>query len=234
MDLDDVRLGIALPHNQAKPLSFSFFLTFTIMEKPRSYVLLVPKLEIDGSYEAVASARNELVKQAIEEDCTHILFMDTDQTYPTNTFTKLLSHNLPFVAAKVHRRYVSFDPILLRMDPEYNDINELLPVPEEEWKNNELIKVDATGGGCSLIETSVFFDLKYPWYRTVRENPKYNRKRVGEDIFFCLKRLRPAGYEVWVDTKLDIGHEAKLNINENFYDLTKGMTSYRQIRLDEK
>lgn len=219
MDLEQVKLGICLPITKQTPISYDFFLSWTLLDKLGNYQLILPKLEVDGSAEAISSMRNDLVKEAIETDCTHIIMMDTDQTYPQDTIIKLLQHQLPIVYGMVFRRYVPFDPILLRVDQEFNDIQRLIKVPEEEWKNNNLVKVDATGCGCMLAETSIFFDLKYPWFRMVRENPRLNRRRMGEDIFFCLKRLKPAGYEVWVDTKIGIGHEAKINVNEGFYDL---------------
>lgn len=232
-DFQNCKLAICLPVSKQTPISFDFFLSFILMNKPYEYKLIIPRLEVEGSFESIASMRNDMVVQAIEDECSHLVMMDVDQTYPQNTLERLFSHRLPIVYAKVHRRYPPFDPILVRKDPQFNDDQKMLMVPEEEWKNNDILKVDSTGAGCFMAEIDIFYNLKFPWFRTIKENPRLGRKRMGEDMFFCLKRLGPAGYDVWVDTTLDIGHEAKVNVNEAFYNLVN-LTKVKFNKIDNK
>lgn len=210
---DDIRLAICLPLIDEK-VDKRFFVSWTIMEKPAAYNLILPGLYPGEFYDNIASIRNQLVEQSLQENYTHILMMDTDQRYPANTLTTLLNHNLPIVGAKVHRRYAPFDPLLLR-----GRMGKYYRVSDEEWENaNGLIEVDATGCGCILFQTEVFRKLGYPWFKILPRTKK--RKAVGEDIYMC-SEARKAGYRIFVDTSIEVGHFATLEINRNFYKLVK-------------
>lgn len=172
----------------------------------------------------MASIRNELVKRALMIGCTHILMLDTDQRYAPDTIEKLLSHDLPVIYAKVHRRYPPFDPILLREDVENK--GKYYNIPVEEWKNNKLTftlqEVDSTGGGCSLFEAEVFNNILYPYYRIVpggMSKSGKERRRIGEDMFLCTQRLKKAGYSIFVDLNIDIGHFTHMEADEDLYEL---------------
>jgi GT2 family glycosyltransferase len=58
-------------------------------------------------------------------------------------------------------------------------------------------KVDITGGGCMLIRTEVFDRIAEPWFA-----PEHD---FGTDIQLC-RQVRAAGWEVWCDTSIEIGH----------------------------
>lgn len=207
-----VKLAIGLPITDFY-IPFPFFISWIQMEKPDTFTVCLPRTPIHEHADSIASIRNDIVQQALEMDCTHLIMMDTDQRYPSNTIPKLLSYNLPIVYAKVHRRYPPFDPILLRGTI---GKGEMTAVPEEEWKNNELVEIDGTGSGCALFDLNVFLDIPYPWYRHIKR--KGDRPQIGEDMFLC-KRLKEAGYKIYSDTKLNITHLSHLEIDENFYDL---------------
>lgn len=153
----------------------------------------------------IDAIRNDLANQALDLGCTHILMMDTDQIYvDVKTIEKLLDHNLPVVGCKVHRRYPPFDPIMLSLnEAEYNEKRKvLIPTTDEEIENNDLIQVGATGCGCILYNTEVFYDTEEPWFEeTLGEDGLV----TGEDIGFCIK-LRSRGIDIYVDTTIDIKH----------------------------
>lgn len=211
--MDDVRLAICLPL-VSEQIEKRFFFSWTVMKKPAEYNLIVPTLHPGEFQENIAAIRNNLIEQALSEDCTHIVMMDTDQRYPRDTLTKLLNHNLPIVGAKVHRRYSPFDPLLIR-----GRIGKYWKVPDEEWENHDgLIEVDATGTGCLMIQSEVFKKLEYPWFKILPTRGK--RRAVGEDIYFCSK-AKKAGFPIFVDVSIEIGHFTTLEINKNFYKLMK-------------
>ena len=138
-----MKLAIGLP--AVSTMIYTAFLdSWVLMEKP-AFVYCRPSFPA-GPTSDICSIRNELVQQSLEHDVTKLLQLDTDQSYPSDLITKLLAHDLPIVAAKVHRRYPPFDPILNR-----GTVDNFEQVPEEEWKEGGLVKVDATGGGCMLI-----------------------------------------------------------------------------------
>ena len=214
---EDVRLAICLPLID-EHVDKRFFISWVIMEKPIEYNLILPTLAPGDFYENIAAVRNQLVEQALINNCTHILMMDTDQIYPADTITKLLSYNLPIVTAKVHRRYAPFDPLLLR-----GSLGRYHRVPDEEWEPvNGLIEVDATGTGCVLFSAEVFRKLEFPWFKIIPGEGK--RKSIGEDVYMFSK-AREAGYKIFVDTSIEISHLATLEINRHFsklYSIAKG------------
>ena len=203
----DVKLGIGIPLTDDKVHS-QFLDSWVLMERP-AFTYLRP-----DHRGPIAEVRNLLVLEALKSNCTHVIMMDTDQEYPYNTITKLLSHDLDAVGALVYRRYPPFDPVMLRS----NDKGGFIKVPEEEMFSGELIEVEATGCGCVMFNTQVFETVPYPWFEFMpAEGPTAD---MGEDIGFCIK-LRNAGYQVFVDTAIEVEHLALMSVNRAAYEIYK-------------
>jgi hypothetical protein len=203
MEVTNFKLGIGIP------LSFpmvpsAFFDSFITMEKPDFTYLRT-------SFGPIDQIRNDLVRQAQETHCSHIIMMDTDQVYHLKTITRLLSHRLPVVGCLIYRRYPPFDPLMLK--GEINRYENIL-----EWDPDSLVEVDATGAGCILFEMEVFRKIPEPWFR-FRSNPNPEKNGIiGEDIGFC-SDLRAAGYRIFVDTSIPAGHLSQMIINEGTWKL---------------
>jgi len=202
-DLSKIKLGIALPNVQDTYPS-EFVDSFCQITKPAHLYL---KPNGGGPIDAV---RNDLVQKALMCDCTHIWMTDTDQVYPQNVLMRLLSHDVDIVAAKVHKRYPPYDPILLRGTLDHFDV-----VPDEEWSKDDgkLVEVDATGFGSVLINMEVFEKIGRPWFNFDLYNSK---EPVGEDIGFYTK-AKAAGYRVFVDCSIKIGHLVRMTVTEESY-----------------
>lgn len=203
MNISNRKLGIGIPSN-LMTLPTSFFDSFTMMDKSMGYVYL------RSGVGDIAEMRNQIVKQALDSSCSHVIMLDTDQIYPVDTITRLLAHKKDIVGGKVHRRYPPFDPLLLR-----GAINSYESVTS--WAKDELIEVDATGTGCLLIATEVFKKLPYPWFRFRKLE---SGAVVGEDIGFC-SDARAVGYKIYVDTGCKIGHLSWMVVTEETHLLFK-------------
>lgn len=190
-----------------------FFTSFSCMEKPPEYTLLVPQFPHGPFTGSVADARNSLVEQAQMDGAKYLLMLDTDQVYPSDTFTKLLSHKVDVCGVRVHRRWMPFDPIFMR-----GDIGHYESVSEEEMYSGNLIDIDATGTGCLLFDMDVFDRVKYPWFAF----DKRDGKPVGEDIYFCSK-ARKEGVRICVDTSIAVGHLTTLEVNRVLHQICKHM-----------
>jgi len=203
MKVSNIKLAIGIP------LSFHmipavFFDSFITMEKPDFVYIRTNK----GSIEDM---RNAMVKQALESQCTHLIMMDTDQCYHPQTITKLLSHKLPIVGALVYRRYPPFDPLMVRGDVgTYSTVS--------EWEPESLVEVDATGTGCLMFNMNVFRKMPSPWFRIRYHVGEGNAGTVGEDFGFC-SDLKKAGYKIYVDTSVPVGHLSQLQITEEIWRL---------------
>jgi hypothetical protein len=204
-----MKLGIALPITDRREEN-DFWLSFLMMDKP-NFSLYLPDFPAGDYHESISAVRNNLVLQAIRDECTHLLMCDTDQAYPQDAFTKLLSHDKLMVGAVVHRRYPPFEPIINR-----GELGRYVHVPDDEIESGDLIEVDSTGAGCLLFNMDVFFAVEQPWF----ENTTIDGKVVGEDIHFCAK-VKEVGIPIHIDTSILIDHLTMARVNRTFYKMYK-------------
>lgn len=212
----DFKLGIGFPVIDTQ-VYLQFFLSYIRMEKP-DYTIFVPTFPHGEFPQNIAAARNSIVAQALHAGCTHLMMMDTDQIYPPDCLTKLLSHQKDIVGVRVHRRWPPFDVVMMR-----GEVGRYRHVPDDECFSGELVEVDATGTGCLLINTRVFLDVPQPWFEFEKTD---DGRPVGEDIAFCAKARR-AGYRIFVDTSIEVGHLALLEVGRTTYELFKSLNGIK-------
>lgn len=210
-EITNLKLGIGFPCSWSH-VPFSFFMSFVQLERPTFIPLAATNGPIDG-------LRNNIVEQAFQSGCSHLIMMDLDQIYPVETITKLLSHRLPVVGCLIHRRYPPFDPLIVRGEiNKYKTIN--------EWQEGELVEVDATGTGCLMFDMRIFEALEPPWFR-FRPNPDPAKGGVvGEDFGLC-SDLKAAGYKIFVDTSIKCGHLSNMVVTEELWRLYKKLDEVR-------
>ena len=202
-----LKLGIAMPITDDR-VETLFFLSFAQLEIPFETTIITPKFGFHPG--DIGRVRNQLVDEAFNLGCTHILFMDTDQVYhDTDLIPRLMAHDKPIVGGKVHRRWPPFDPILQRGGEH---------VPDDEIDAGGLVEVDATGTGCMLIRMDVFDTPLSRWFEIQRDAT--GEVTVGEDIGFC-KAARAAGLPIYVDCSVNIGHLTSLQVCDATYQLFK-------------
>ena len=216
---DNFKLGIAEPSARAFEYA-RYHRSFTLLEKPNPFTYIVPFSETGDFPENIGNARNGIVTDALDQGCTHLLFMDTDQVYyDRDMIPRMMSHNLPVVGTVVHRRGEPYDPLVMRGEPD-----KYVFIPDEEVFSGEVIEVDATGMGCMLVKTEVFLDIPQPWFELVPG--KDGHKTLGEDINFCWN-LRQAGYRIFVDTSIKITHLMVFEVDELFYKVFKKLNKMK-------
>lgn len=212
--------GLAIGFPLVDPqIPVQFFTSYACMDKPEQYSLLVPQFPHGPWTGNLAEARNSLVVQALHEGASHLLMLDTDQVYPHNTLTKLLSHEVDVAGVLVHKRWAPFNPVMLR-----GTLGKYTVVDESEMYSGDLVEVDATGTGCLLFDMRVFDKVKYPWFKfdVVGGRP------VGEDIYFCSK-ARHSGVRIFVDTSIEVGHLTVMEVNKTLHVIAKHLN-----RMEEK
>ena len=208
---EQMRIGLALPHTR-RYYDALFVKSFFSMARPYDMALLTP-----NSTGPIDTVLNELCTQAMLLDCSHILWMDCDQVYPTDTITKLVGHDLPIVCAKVHRRHPPYDALLKRYNPDKKDkLNPYVDLEYDEWalrKNPlDLIEVDATGFGCNLMKIEVIERMTKPWFlMNLYVNPV-----IGEDMYFW-GQAKKLGYKIMVDCSINVGHISEAVVDQRTY-----------------
>lgn len=136
----------------------------------------------------IVSARTFCVKDAIKNKATHIFFVDSDMSLPPDTLQRLLDHKKDIVTVEYSRR---------QLPPES------VTHPLEEKSETELYKAARIGGGCLLIDLDVFNHIKTPWFNFGRNAE--GEVVMGEDTWFA-NTARDAGYDVWIDPTIKVGH----------------------------
>jgi GT2 family glycosyltransferase len=152
-------------------------------------------------------ARNMIVEAALQMNSDYLFFLDDDhildweETPGPNTrygIVKSLIKHLEedetrgIVGALYYHRGGDCNPVIMKegKDGGYYYMR-------EDEVRGELQEVAVTGGGCMMIKKDVFLKSKSPWFE-----PEFE---CGTDVQIC-KRAREAGYSVWCDTSLVVGH----------------------------
>ena len=77
-------------------------------------------------------------------------------------------------------------------------------------KRKKPFTVDYTGFGWVMIQNGVFENekMKYPWFAPKMQVFESGavQDMCGEDVSFCLDAI-DAGYEIWCDPRIRVGHE---------------------------
>lgn len=139
---------------------------------------------------AAERGRNMAVRGALEWQATHILWIDSDMTFPHDALRRLLSHQKDIVGASYRMRREPYAAAHIELD-----------TPETE----SLRRVKRLPSGMLLVRMQVYEQLDLPWYR----NPYVpgTEEIVSQDYDFC-DRSRALGVEVWMDATLSklLGH----------------------------
>jgi hypothetical protein len=148
------------------------------------------------------TARNDLVGEFLKlskdpNDC--ILFLDSDMAFPKGFIEQLIRHNKPVVGGFYVKRLNPGFPLVLDYSHQSDD-GEPMFVPNLSLEQPFLVKCDATGMGCLLIQKRVFTHLKYPYFH---HNPPFHN--ASEEMAFFWQ-LYNKGIPCFVDTGLDCGH----------------------------
>jgi hypothetical protein len=145
-----------------------------------------------------ALARNQIVDIVQQHGgFTHLLFMDTDMTFPQDTIRKLVLHDKDVVSGLYFERYAPYRPMVRkRLDDGYS---------LADFTQAPLIEVDALGAGCMLIKMDVFDKLEKPYFEYRLTKSGVKETFLSEDIVFC-ERVREAGIKIFCDTTIRCGH----------------------------
>ena len=142
----------------------------------------------------IPDAQNFLVREAMTTDCTHLWFVEEDNTFPIGTLFKMLAEGMPVVAVDY-------------------------PVGEKAYST--LMEKDGKiwwcGLGCTLIDRQVFEDVPEPWFRTDKTWRITNadtmemveedvpNKYGGHDIYFGMQ-LKKHGIPITTLKNITAGH----------------------------
>lgn len=144
-----------------------------------------------------AKNRNVMIQAAIDNQCTHILFLDDDVIPPKDTLKKLLEHNKDVVSGLYPMRNFPHFPVIF--DKRFNNgFNRHVHLKDEL---DGLVLITNCGFGCVLIKMEVFDKIPKPWV-TLGE---LEADGWCDDIAF-FNKVHDAGFGMYCDLTLIVDH----------------------------
>jgi hypothetical protein len=190
-----MKLAIVIP--TADTVSTDFTMCLTRLVAHLCSVDVSPMI-INPRSSLVQKGRWDGVRQALQHGASHILFIDSDQTFPANAAAYLITLRKKIVGATYRLRsdevaYTARDKHGERIDFS---------------KRKGLHEVASNGLGFTLIDAEVFRKVDEPWFKVEYDGQKW----ISEDESF-FKAASAAGYKVWVDADLtsEVGHVGSKN-----------------------
>jgi hypothetical protein len=136
------------------------------------------------------------------QNCTHALFIDTDQTFPMDAAHRLIAWKKPVVACNIPLKVMpSFPTARARSGSPFG-------TPIFSMGRDNIVgleKVWRVGAGVMMIDLSILEKIEKPWFE-IRYSDKH-AQFVGEDWYF-VKKVEDAGFDVFIDHQLSrlVGH----------------------------
>jgi hypothetical protein len=129
-----------------------------------------------------------------------LFFLDSDMTPPVHAIAQLLAHKLDIVAGLCCLRQPPYPPAVTWLDGIAPPLAAL----------DRPVAIEKTGLACALITRRVLETVRAPWFAENPANPG-----LGEDTYF-FRRARAAGFTVYLDMQLHVGHLGVTAITPDF------------------
>lgn len=173
-----------------------FYDWFDLIDKPMNTL-------IHRSHgQSPARNRNIAIEHALENNCTHVFFVDDDVFIPKDGLMKLLAHDEDIITGLYLMRHFPHRPILFRdIDGEGNcDYLDLIPGLSGKQE------IYSTGLGCVLVKIHVIKALEKPYIRL----GQMEKDHWCDDNDFY-KRIHQAlpDLKMYVDLDVRCGHVSR-------------------------
>lgn len=174
----------------------------------------------------ISNARNWIVRQFLETTTADWLWMlDDDMTFEPDTLDALLTNahteKAPIIGGLCFG--VNDGQLFTTLyDLTRDDDGRVCTVRYDTFPTDAMFQVAATGAACLLIHRDVLEKIgtrggPYPWF----QETDLNGEPCGEDVTFCL-RAGQAGYPIWVNTGVEIGHQKTYVLTHAMYREQRG------------
>ena len=138
-------------------------------------------------------SRNQLVGVALQNNSTHLMFIDSDISFPSDGIERLLAHDKDIVGGYYNTRRGN-NPI------KHLEDGQIISKPNP----STLFKCHILPTGFMLIRLEALEKIARPFFQVIT----HEKGTIGEDVVFC-KKASDAGIEVWCDPTIPLGHVGK-------------------------
>lgn len=210
-----MKILTAIPHNYN---AFDVNFTMSLVGMQHQFFEWVIKNKREDTLSVIRQSgyqidemRNDLVKVAQENKMTHILFLDTDMSFPQDMIIDMIED------LEDNEDYEAITGLYVRKSPPY--LPHIYPEFLESKKFgiagiyplDSIFPVAGAGMGCCLIDMKVFDRIKKPYFKSGGSID--GAKGLGEDLYFCAK----AKPKMLCDTRLICPHYKQVGFTPNDY-----------------
>lgn len=156
----------------------------------------------------VYTARERIANKAINEDYSHVLWLDSDMVFTPDLLDDLMFSGKPFVTGIYHARRKGYASCLFKTI-EVGNVERFETYPPETFE------IAGCGFGCVLIETDILRSVKFGVGTCFTPIVDY-----GEDLAFC-RRCREMGHKIWCEPSVVCGHIGHITIYPEDYETWK-------------
>lgn len=160
----------------------------------------------------VDDARNSIVRDFLESDCTDLVFLDADVTWEPEGLVQLCQRECDIVGGVYPYRREGSDQMPVRLMPGAEAVDGLMEV---EGLPTGFMKIRRHVLEKMAAARPWYFDKIYPTALVFnRSEPDEHHMRWGGDLDFC-RRWREMGGKIYADAELRLGHVAKVIIYDS-------------------
>lgn len=170
---------------------------------PNFSVKTVQLVNVRGSI--LPRIREQIVDHAIEQNSTHLLFLDSDMRFPQDFMHRWLCLGEPVLAANCVTKKIPSWPTARQKGKREGTSEPVYTIPEKR-ERGLLEQVWRVGTGVMLLDVALLRKIAKPRFKIAWD--PLNQDYVGEDWFFC-EKLEQKGVPILVDhlVSWDIGHQ---------------------------
>ena len=149
----------------------------------------------------IITSRNILRKHALDNNYDYLFSLEQDVLPSKDALSRLISHEKQVVSGVYFvynilngKRVLVPQAFKILNNDGKEELPSMIPINEQEFLNNKLIKIVSCGLGCVLIHKDVLKQIKF----------RYENK-VFDDRFFCID-LYKKNIHIYCDTSVKCRH----------------------------
>jgi hypothetical protein len=184
-----VLIGVITQNFVPRP---DFYDYLSLMKRPEN------SLEVKCHDRSPAKGRNLVIQAAIENKCSHLLFVDDDMAMKEDALFQLLEHDKDIVSGLYLIGSYPHQPVIFDVADETTGACLYCYLDGNEPRLKPIV---CAGFGFVLIKMDVFSRLEKPYVRLGELDPEHWCDDVG---FF--NRVRKVGIQSYCDMECRVGH----------------------------
>lgn len=170
------------------------------------------------------NSRLDMLKGALGTKSSHLMFVDSDQTFPRDTLHRLIKADKDVVAANIATKRIPAQPTAKKKGSNPGIGENIYTTPE----STGLEQCWRVGTGLILIKRKVLLEIGLNVFcpRWEEKEEKY----TGEDWPF-MEAIEKAGFDIWIDHDLSklVGHVGSLIYTHDYVTEEKEETPQLEI-----